>query len=245
MVRGASTTDLKGPSNMATNPGGVSGLKGYSGVPRGSNIVLENRKIPGSSFTSTFDGAKKTVHGWSSYMSTLENSKLAAAGSKWSGGPGIATGVGQAPNTAIPTTAAQFVLANGNAAAGKCYVMDRMTILQLSGTAAVGSGVVVTIFKAAAPAMGTGMVIINKSASNRTSNATVSVAQTLTTASWFAVAANGNPATSTNGGFYVVFDGDIIIPPGWVFGVAVISGTGTSPLNLCWFEWSEQLLTLQ
>lgn len=152
---------------------------------------------------------------------------------------------GIAPVQAMPTTAAQWVLWNGDPL--KSYVMNQIGVLLFSGTQAVGGSVLGTIFTApdqTGLAFATGLAVANCSASAIGSKAVIKSGVTLTvpaTPLWFPVAALPDSADTVGGQAGPITDvkGRIIIPPKSGLGLVVLSAAGTTPLFLPVFDWLE------
>lgn len=149
---------------------------------------------------------------------------------------------GRAPVASIPTTAAAWVLWNGEPDGGAAYVIDRAHVVQVSGTAAVGGAILsaLTTTKIAAPTAATGYATSSASKGGKSSRAIFADNQTLSVApTWGVLSANGNPASVTNGGDSVEVKGRIIIPPGFAAAFHYLSGTGTTPLFGLSLDWLE------
>jgi hypothetical protein len=173
--------------------------------------------------------------------------ELARAGLRFYGG--VQNGAtGRAPVGSIPTTAAAWLLWNGESDGGASLVIDTVSIVQVSGTAAVGGAILwaLTNKKIAAPTAATGYATTSASKSSKSSRAVWGDNQTLgETPTWGVLKANGNPATSTSGGDTVDVDGRIIVPPGFGLALHYLSGAGTSPLFGASATWSELQLSLE
>lgn len=156
---------------------------------------------------------------------------------------------GRAPVAAMPTTLAAFELWNGEAAGGRSLIIDSITIAQLSGTAAVGAVLLVALTKSTvvAPTAAAGYGSASMSKGGLTTKAVWADNQTLATQpAWVAVQGTGNPATTTNGGLTCdLTSRPIIVPPGFALAIAVLSGTGTTPLFLGFASWTEVELDLE
>lgn len=173
-----------------------------------------------------------------------EGYELSRAGRRFAGGGGgTGTATGRAPVATIPTTAAQWMLWNGEADGGRAYAIEQLTIAQLSGTAAVGGAILwaLTTARIAAPTAATGYGSFSMSRSAMNTKAIWADNQTLTVAPvWHVIKANGNPATTTNGGDTAdSVNGKIIVPPGFALALHYLSGTGTTPLFLAFAIWAE------
>jgi hypothetical protein len=167
--------------------------------------------------------------------------EVSRAGYRFWGGPG-STSTGRAPTATIPTTAAQWLLWNGESPGGAAYAIETISIAQLSGTAAVGGAILaaLTTTTIAAPTAATGYATSSISRSTRGTKAVWADAQTLANApNWVVLKANGNPATTTNGGDTVDVGGRIVVPPGYGLALHYLSGAGTTPLFLASAIWAE------
>ena len=67
---------------------------------------------------------------------------------------------------------------------------------------------------------------------SRSTRAILGTAVTVATGGWFAAASSFQLAAANvgQGGDCYIGDGEIIVPPGYAMGIAILSGTGTSPL---------------
>lgn len=151
---------------------------------------------------------------------------------------------GRAPTATLPTTAAPWLLFNGEPANGAAYAIERVTVAQLSGTAAVGGAILLAMTDAAItkPTAATGYASRCASGAGGASKAVWADNQTLalTPTVWLSPKANGNPASVTNGGDTIeLVHSPIILPPGFALAIHYLSGTGTSPLFLAYAVWSE------
>ena len=158
----------------------------------------------------------------------------------YGGGQGSATG--RAPVASIPTTAAAFLLWNGEAQGGRCYSIEQITIAQISGTAAVG-GVILAALTTQVIAAPTAASNYPSSSASKGGLSTKAVwADNVTlgaTPTWAMLLGNGNPATTTNGGSTVDVKGRFLVQPGYALALHYLSGTGTSPLFVASVVWSE------
>lgn len=171
-----------------------------------------------------------------------EGFELARAGRRFYGG--IQNGAtGRAPVASIPTTAAAWLLWNGEVqGAGRVYAIEQITIVQISGTAAVGGVILAALTNTvvASPTAATGYASSSISKGGLATKAVWGDNQTLgATPTWMALMGNGNPATTTNGGSTVDVKGRILLPAGFGLALHYLSGTGTSPLFGASVIWSE------
>jgi hypothetical protein len=177
-------------------------------------------------------------------------------GLRFRGTAQAATGI--APVQALPTTAAQWFLYNPVNNRVSAWV-DTLGCELTSGTAATTGTEL--YFTMAGPAnvpatiqiaSKSGVVIQNanpisaKGASALSLNSGVTLQGTNT---WFPIAASYPFGTGAPVGQCACvtrnIDGKIIIPPGCGLGLAVISGTGTTPLFAPFAEWREYLADLE
>lgn len=167
--------------------------------------------------------------------------EMSRAGYRFGGG--IQNGAtGRAPVASIPTTAAAWLLWNGEPDGGAAYAMESVTLAQISGTAAVGGVILaaLTTAKIAAPTPATGYATGSFSKGTRASRAVWADNQTLSaTPTWWALAGNGNPAVSTNGGATIDLGGRLVVPPGFGLALHYLSGAGTTPLLGASAVWAE------
>jgi len=152
---------------------------------------------------------------------------------------------GIAPVQAMPTTAAQWVLWNGDTI--KSYVMTSVGVILFSGTQGVGGTLLGAIFTAPNQnglAQATGLAVQNMSGSAIGSKAVIKSSITLTapaTPLWSPVAALPDAADTAGGQAGPITDikGRLIIPPQYGLALAVLSAAGTTPLFLPFFDWLE------
>jgi hypothetical protein len=171
--------------------------------------------------------------------------ELTRAGRRFSIGWNAAP-TGIAPVQAIPTTAAQWVLWNGDGA--KSYVITALGALLFSGTKGLGGALLGTIFSTPSQqdlAQATGVSILNHSNSSIGSKAVVKSGITLTaplTPPWSPLAED-NLAVATVGPATVMIErlkaGRLLIPPQKGLALAVLAPAGTTPLYLPIVEWVE------
>jgi len=157
-----------------------------------------------------------------------------------------ASATGRAPSATIPTTGATAILWNGNAE--HSLIIERITMWQLSGTAAVGANILAAITNAAvaSPTAAANFASTSASKGGRATKCVWGENITLgATPTWGVWQGSGNPATTTNGGITADISGLILIPPGYALALNVLSGTGTSPLFLPTVVWSEAELDLE
>lgn len=176
------------------------------------------------------------------------NTERTAAGRRYMGGTQvIASGI--APVTAIPTTTATLFLYNTAPDQGKCLVIDQIGHFLGSGTPTAGATLLVTITNgkpASVPA----------AASNYTSQSCsgfgTSVARwatgiTIPAGSAWVQATSSFQLAAANvgqGDYPAFFNGGLVIPPGYGLGIAILSGTGTTPLYSVSATWDELELDL-
>lgn len=181
--------------------------------------------------------------------------EMSRAGRRFYGGNQIIAN-GIAPVTAIPTTTATLALFNGEDAGGKSYCIERVNFWVGSGTPTAGATLMATVspFKlAAAPtAMATGYGVSSASGSTTSSKAIFTTGATVPsitghTPAWHALHSNFQLAAANVGQGDGVsdLDGALIVPPQYILGLAILSGTGTTPLYGVSVTWTEAVLDLE
>lgn len=182
--------------------------------------------------------------------------ELARSGSLFQGGNQIIAN-GIAPVTAIPTTTATLALYNSADAGGVSLIIDKLGFWLGSGTPTAGA----TLFAAVSTSM-----IVSAPTTNATGYSTQSASgssDTLTKAVWTTAVTmpsltNRSPAwvqvMSTfqlaaanvgQGDSYAEMGGALIVPPKHALGLAILSGTGTTPLYGISATWAELQLSLE
>lgn len=176
--------------------------------------------------------------------------ELARAGLRFGGGcQVIANGI--APVSAIPTTTATLALFNGEADGGRSYLIHRVHFCLGSGTPAAGA----TLFgavsgkKITAPSAASNYSTGSLSRGGKTSKAVWATAQTFDASTvWLPLFSTQQLAAANVGqgdGNGYLTEGGILVPPGYAFGLAILSGAGTSPLYAVGMEWTELELDLE
>jgi len=167
---------------------------------------------------------------------------LALSGLRFAAGPANGEG-GNAPVVAVPTTAAAFVLWNGeDQGSGLHYIMDLAGVVLISGTPAVGGSLLLalTTDPIAKPTADAGYAVTSLNRGSRQSKAVIATGVTLAAAPvWTPHSANGNAVTGVGGGAFAELSGRIAIPPQFGLAMTYFSGAGTSPLFGAAFRWSE------
>lgn len=172
-----------------------------------------------------------------------------AMGRRYAGGcQVIASGI--APVAAIPTTTATLALYNGESDGGASLVIERIGYGLGSGTAAAGATLFLCVTKiplATVPTMESNYALQSLSNGNRRSKAIWKAGATVSTDAWFAAMSSFQLAAANvgQGGDYYIGEGEIIIPPRHALGIAILSGSGTSPLYSVGAVWSELDLDLE
>lgn len=162
--------------------------------------------------------------------------ELARAGRRFGGGNQvIANGI--APVQAIPTTTATVALVNMEDPGGSAICIDRVSYWLGSGTPAAGAALFATISrgKVASPptGMATGWGWASLSGSTRASKALWATGVTLAAGSaWVALLSTSQLAAANvgQGDNAIDLEGQLLIPPGYACGFAILSGAGTTPL---------------
>lgn len=177
-----------------------------------------------------------------------EGSELTRAGRRFATSV-ASTVTGIAPVTAIPTTAAQWVL--WNTSTTDTLAFDVIGMHLQSGTAAAGIVVMAAIFTAPAQTgLATGVAVASQSGSLRTSAVSIKSGVTITTPSapaWFYVAKSDSANTAVGAVMCANFDvkGKIMVPPLAGLALATLSGAGTSPLFVPACQWVEAAQDLE
>lgn len=180
--------------------------------------------------------------------------ELARAGRLFHGGNQIIAN-GIAPVTAIPTTTATLALYNAEAAGGASYLIHRLGFWLGSGTPTAGATLLATVSPApiASPPTGngTGYGSASSSGSSRTTRSRWTTAVTLPTSptspAWMPVQSTFQLAAANvgQGDGWAELKGMLLVPPGYCLGLAILSGTGTTPLYGVGASWAELELDLE
>lgn len=149
--------------------------------------------------------------------------------------------------TDIPTTGAHFALYNGNTAGvgGKCLAILGWGVASASGTLGIGAFVVGGVTggaQASAATTTAGNIIKSTCGSTRTTAATADSTLTLTTQPAWAILGNVNTVAGVAIGYGATnygMEGMFIVPPAYIFALAVVSPTGTSPAFLASITYAE------
>lgn len=172
-----------------------------------------------------------------------ERAELTRAGRRFKLGY-TAAPTGIAPVTAVPTTAAQWVITNTSST--DSFTFEELGMHLYSGTAAAGVCVYACFFTTPAQSsFATGVAAASCSfSSTSSSSASVKSAVTITVPAapaWFLVAKSDSANTAVGGVACMSIDlkGGLILPPGKSLGLATLSGAGTSPLFIPSATWSE------
>lgn len=162
-----------------------------------------------------------------------------------------------APVTAMPTTTATMALWNGSSK--RTLFIDKLGYFLASGTPTAGSALVccVTTVAQARPTLSTGAnggyagTVISglggQSGGNSEAAFVTNITITGAQPAWGIVAANPGGVGLAAATFpqHVAFNdhiaGGIAVPPGGMLGLAVLSGTGTTPLFGFEVEWDEYI----
>lgn len=156
------------------------------------------------------------------------------------------TGIANA--TALPTTAAQWVLYN-NDARSTCF-FETIGMYLTSGTPGVGGILLAALIRLPVVAAGdttyTGTKISSASYSSNRSQLVVKASITVTepaAPNWFPIAENPSPnVTAFAASTFLVnrnIQGGIAVPPGYGLALAVVAPAGTTPLFAPFAEWIE------
>lgn len=185
----------------------------------------------------------------------LAKMEMARSGSMYGGGNQIIAN-GIAPVTAIPTTTATLALFNDEEPGGVSLVIDRLGYWLGSGTATAGATLMACVSVSAVASLpttnATGYGSASLSGSTRLTKALWATAVTLpaTTSranAWFQVTSTFQLAAANvgQGDSYAQFDGALVVPPNYCLGLAILSGTGTSPLYGISATWAELQVSLE
>lgn len=171
--------------------------------------------------------------------------ELSRHGARFHGGcQVIASGI--APVAAIPTTTATLALWNGEEDGGKSYLMEEIAFTLGSGTAAAGATLFVglTVAKQTAPSAASNYDTDSVSAGGKSTRAVWATALTFAAGvAWRQVGGSMQLAAANVGQSERPYNlRGIIVPPGYALGIAILSGTGTSPLYAVSAQWSELAL---
>ena len=180
--------------------------------------------------------------------------EMARAKKRYIGGTNIIAN-GIAPVTAIPTTAATLALYNSAGDGGVSLVIDHLHFFLGSGTPTAGATLLVTVSSAkptAVTAQATGHLVQPVKGGQGTTGTGSSAAiwtAALTIAAnsaWVALGSTFQLAAANVGQGDRPFKlgGGIIVPPEHALGIAILSGTGTSPLYSVSAIWDEVVLDL-
>lgn len=166
---------------------------------------------------------------------------------------GIFGTVGIGSVQAVPTTAAAWALYNADK--NRAYVIDSITAFFLSGTAGIGATLVsiVSPITATIPGAAATATVGSCSAGGLTSKAALAVNYTLPTPAgmiqWGITPGYQGQSTGVAPGLGGAYTADVrgrlIVPPGDVLGVSLITAAGTSPLFILGAAWHEVELDLE
>ena len=170
--------------------------------------------------------------------------ELSRSGRRYVGGNQvIASGI--APVTAIPTTTATLALYNADADGGVALVIERLGFWLGSGTPTAGATLLACVSNGplATPvsANASNYSSSSASASSLATNAFWGTAITIPGGSWFQALSTFQAAAANvgQGDGLAMFEGALVIPPRHALGLAILSGTGTTPLYGISAMWSE------
>lgn len=156
-----------------------------------------------------------------------------------------ATGTAIAPDTAVPTTAAQWFLFNDEPDGGKDLYINTIFSWIVSGTAGLGVGLLACVTlkrQAAGPADYASSIKTSLNGGPFNSKAIFDQATTITggTPAWILVAARDQvAAVSVGAGLVADVKGMFKVPPGHGLGINVLSPVGTTALYGTGVTWAE------
>jgi len=146
----------------------------------------------------------------------------------------------------VPTTGAHFALYNGNtAASGLHLAILGYGVTSASGTVGIGAAIVGGVSggaQAAALTTTAGNLIVSDCGSSRTTAATADSTVTLTTAPAWGILGTTNTISGVAIGYGMAdynVNGRFIVPATYVFALAVVSPTGTSPKFIASITYAE------
>lgn len=162
------------------------------------------------------------------------------------------TATAAAPVVAIPTTAALIGLWNGEPDNGKCYIIDRVFLMQVAVTAAVQNvGIIGNVSQAQIPTAIANTITPRPLRAGLPYRGAARVAVGITLGALDGVAANWMPLGSTGPGqntlqigTIVDFDvkGGILVPPKGQFSLSALAGAATASSIQLGFAWHEVIL---
>ena len=163
----------------------------------------------------------------------------------------LGVAAGAAPVQAIPTTTATHFLWNSDPY--RSIIVESIDTYLLSGTATIGAAIlgIVSPITATLPAAATGSLVGSCSGGGLQSKAIFATAYTIPTPAngyqWGTIPMTSQPGgvPGVGGCFSCDVRGGIIIPPQRGLGLAVMAGTGTSPLYVPTITYTEAELDLE
>jgi hypothetical protein len=182
-----------------------------------------------------------------------ENTEMTRAGRRFTG---IFSTTGFGTVQAVPTTAATWALYNADA--NRSYVIDSVTAFFLSGTAAIGGTLlgIVSPLTATLPTAAAGAAVGTASLGGLVSKAVLSggapgytIPAPAGMVQWFSLPGqqgqSSGVAPGLGGNYIADVRGRVIVPPGKVLGLALVTNVGTSPLFIMGATWHEAELDLE
>lgn len=174
----------------------------------------------------------------------------ARSGRRFYGGTQIIAN-GIAPVAAIPTTTATLGLYNNDTSGvGLSFDLDWLNVFLGSGTPAAGLTVFGAVFRPTNPPSvnATGYGSTSCSGSARGTKGLWGTALTAAAGvNWAALVSTFQAAAANvgQGDNFVDLGGRILVPPGFAFGIGLLSGAGTTPLYGVSAQWGETETTLE
>lgn len=152
----------------------------------------------------------------------------------------IPTGSAFTNVAAMPTTRAELLLHNGEATGGRSYLIDSISWMSLTSTAAATGVTVIYQVNTSAVTDDSAVLINSPTGATYAGSATRDLALTTMTANKWTIAGavTGGAAASIGTGLVANIDGAIVLPPGYTLGVNAVVGTavGTSIMGIAWSE---------
>jgi hypothetical protein len=158
-----------------------------------------------------------------------------------------------APITAFPTTTLTMALWNSEPDGGKSYFIDRLYSFLASGTPGAGGCLLACVTKErqTAPTLSTGDNLgyantkiggLSGKSAGASKAVFINAITALSAPAWFVAEAEpsaGTGATIATHAVTAELQGGVVVPPGYMLGLAYLSAAGTSPLYGFGVVWDE------